>query len=151
MIHVTRKVPLPHGFLLPRIRQIAGATFQAMGKSGDASLVFTNDEEIQQLNKEYRNIDSPTDVLSFPSEEIDPQTDTWYLGDIIISVERAQSQSELAKHPCIEEMTMLIVHGCLHLSGLDHSTAEEKNLMKSHQETILKSLGITDFSWPEEN
>jgi probable rRNA maturation factor len=151
MIHVTRKEPLPQGFSLSRIRLIAGATFQAMGKTGDASLVFTNDNEIQQLNKEYRNIDSPTDVLSFPSEEIDPQTDTWYLGDIIISVERAKSQSELAKHPCIEELTMLVVHGCLHLSGLDHSTDDEKTLMKIHQEAILKSLGITNFSWPEEN
>jgi probable rRNA maturation factor len=151
MIHVTRKVPLPNGFSLSRIRQIAGVTYQEMEKTGDASLVFTNDDEIQQLNKEYRNIDTPTDVLSFPSEEIDPQTDSWYLGDIIISVERAQSQSELAKHSCIEELTMLIVHGCLHLSGLDHSTEDEKNIMKTHQEAILKSLGITDFSWPEEN
>jgi probable rRNA maturation factor len=151
MIHVTRKQPLPTGFSLSRIRQIAGETFLAMGKTGDASLVFTNDVEIQQLNKEYRNIDSPTDVLSFPSEEIDPQTDSWYLGDIIISVERAQSQSELAKHPITEELTMLIVHGCLHLSGLDHSTDDEKNLMRTHQEAILKSLSILNYSWPEEN
>jgi len=151
MIHVTRKQSLPTGFSLSRIRQIAGETFLTMGKTGDASLVFTNDVEIQQLNKEYRNIDSPTDVLSFPSEEIDPQTDSWYLGDVIISVDRAKSQSELAKHPFEEELTMLIVHGCLHLSGLDHSTDDEKNLMKSHQEAILKSLGISNYSWPEDN
>jgi probable rRNA maturation factor len=150
MIHVTRKVTLPSEVSLFRIRQIANAAFNYMGKTGDVSLVFTDDREIQQLNKEYREVDQSTDVLSFPSEEIDPQTDSWYLGDVIISVERAKSQADLANHPFHEELSMLIVHGCLHLCGLDHYSDDEKNIMKIKQETILKNLGIVNYSWPEE-
>lgn len=150
MIHITRKVKLPSELSLFRIRQIANTTFENMCKTGDASLVFTDDREVQQLNSEYRDIDQPTDVLSFPSEEIDPQTDSWYLGDVIISVERAKSQADATNHPFHEELSMLIVHGCLHLSGLDHYSDEEKNVMKNHQESILKTLGILNFSWPEE-
>jgi probable rRNA maturation factor len=150
MIYITRKVALPSELSLFRIRQIAKSAFVNTGKIGDASIVFTDDMEIHQLNKDYREIDQPTDVLSFPSEEIDPQTDSWYLGDVIISVERARSQADAASHPFHEELSMLIVHGCLHLSGLDHFTDEEKNVMKTHQETILKTLGIENYSWPEE-
>lgn len=150
MIHVTRKLPLPVELTLSRVRRIALETLIATGQTGDASLVFTDDQEIKSLNREYRDVDSPTDVLSFPSDETDPQTGSRYLGDVIISVERAQSQAKTANHPWVEELTMLIVHGCLHLSGFDHSSDDEKQVMKNHQETILKSLGVANFSWPEE-
>lgn len=150
MIHVTRKIPLPQDLPLSRIRQIALDTFAVTGLIGDASLVFTDDQEIRELNSEYRDIDAPTDVLSFPSEEIDPQTGSRYLGDVIISVERAQLQAKTANHPWVEELTMLIVHGCLHLSGFDHYVDDGRKVMKNHQEAILKSLGIVNFSWPEE-
>ncbi len=151
MIHITRKVQLPDDFSLKRIRQIAAETLKAMGKPGDASIVFTDDQEIWGLNKEYRGIDAPTDVLSFPSDEIDPETDFRYLGDVIISVEKASSQADQALHPLVDELTMLIVHGCLHLCGLDHGTPEEKCYMKEKQESILKALHIKDFTWPEDH
>jgi probable rRNA maturation factor len=150
MIHVTRKSPLPVDMPLSRIRRVSLATFGVTGKSGDASLVFTDDLEVKELNQEYRDIDAATDVLSFPSEETDPQTGNRYLGDVIISVERAKAQAEMANHPWAEELTMLIVHGCLHLSGFDHYTESEMHVMKDYQEAILKSLGIVNFSWPEE-
>ncbi len=151
MIHITRKAQLPEDFSLKKIRHIAADTFKRMGKPGDASLVFTDDMEIRGLNKEYRDIDAPTDVLSFPSDEIDPETDFRYLGDVIISVEKAAAQSELANHSLEDELTMLIVHGCLHLCGLDHGTPEEKRFMKEKQEAILKGLHIKDYTWPEEH
>lgn len=151
MIHVTRKTQLPEEFTLKKIRFIAGDVFKTMGKPGDSSLVFTNDDEIQFLNREYRGVDAPTDVLSFPSDEIDPETDFRYLGDVIISVDKASAQSELARHSLADELTMLIVHGCLHLSGLDHGTPEEKSFMKEKQESILKALQIKDYLWPEDH
>jgi probable rRNA maturation factor len=150
MIHVTRKSGLPDDMPISRIRMIASETFKSTGKTGDASLVFTDDREVRQLNKTYRDIDSPTDVLSFPSEEIDPLTGSQYLGDVIISIERALAQAEAAKHPLEEELSMLIVHGCLHLSGLDHYSDDDRKVMQNHQESILKSLGVVNFYWPEE-
>jgi probable rRNA maturation factor len=149
MIHVTRTSPLPTDLTLAAIRRIAGQTLNKMGVSGDVSLVFTENNAIQKLNREYRKIDSSTDVLSFPSDEIDPMTNSRYLGDIIISVEKAKEQSLLAGRPFLDELSMLIVHGCLHLCGLDHLSVEEKEYMKSYQESILSSLGVKNFSWPE--
>ncbi len=151
MIHVTRKAHLPEEFTLKKIRSIACVVFKEMGKPGDASIVFTDNQEIQNLNREYRNFDTPTDVLSFPSEEIDPETDFRYLGDVIISVEKAAAQSIIAGHSLEDELTMLIVHGCLHLSGLDHGNPEEKQVMKDKQERILKNFHIADYTWPEDN
>ncbi|BCY18833.1 MAG: rRNA maturation RNase YbeY [Chloroflexi bacterium] len=150
MIHVTRKVDLPEDFSLKKIRRIAGEVFKVMKISGDASIVFTDNNEIQYLNNVYREIDSSTDVLSFLSDEIDPETNYRYLGDVIISVEKAVTQSNQAHHSLEDELTMLIVHGCLHLSGLDHSNPDEKKVMKEKQETILMKLQVGDYAWPED-
>jgi probable rRNA maturation factor len=150
MIHVSRESVLPKEMTLAYIRHIAEVTFTRMGLMGDSSIVFTNNASIQNLNREYRKIDSPTDVLSFPSDEIDPMTNCRYLGDIIISTERALSQSEQAGRPFVDELAMLIVHGCLHLSGLDHSTEGEKTIMQENQEAILQTLGVKNSNWPED-
>ena len=109
-----------------------------------------DNKTIQKLNNEFRNINSPTDVLSFPTEEIDPLSGSRYLGDVIISAEQALSQSLQAGRPYVDELTMLIVHGCLHLTGLDHSSEEEKQIMKTHQERLLQNLGIENPAWPED-
>jgi probable rRNA maturation factor len=150
MIHVTREIKLPEEFNLVRIRNIAQSVFSSRDFTGDASLVFTSNHTIQKLNYEYRNINSPTDVLSFPTEEIDPLSGFRYLGDVIISTEQAHSQSLQADRLYIDELTMLIVHGCLHLTGLDHSSKEEKQIMKMHQENLLKKLGVENPAWPED-
>jgi probable rRNA maturation factor len=150
MIHVTRESTLPKEMTLSHIRHIAEVTFMRMGQTGDSSIVFTNNASIQNLNREYRKIDSPTDVLSFPSDEIDPMTNCRYLGDIIISTERAISQSEQVGRSYMDELAMLIVHGCLHLSGLDHSTEGDKTIMQKNQEAILQSLGVKNSNWPED-
>jgi probable rRNA maturation factor len=150
MIHISRKTPLPDALKLARIRLIANSVFSNRNTNGDVSIIFTDNKSIQKLNREYRMIDSVTDVLSFPSEEIDPETNNRYLGDVIISTEKALSQSLSASKPYEEELAMLIVHGCLHLTGLDHSTDKEKNIMKKFQEEILTTLGVLNSSWPEE-
>lgn len=109
----------------------------------DLTIQFTNDEEIHALNKEYLGEDSPTDVLSFPSGgEIDPETGKAYLGDIVISVPRAQLQSQESGHSLQDEMALLVTHGVLHLLGHDHAEPEEKEIMWQKQESILHSLGI---------
>jgi len=108
----------------------------------DISIVICNDEFIQNLNRDYRNVDKPTDVLSFPSEEIDPEDGTRYLGDIIISLPRATAQAIEANHPIAEELSMLAVHGVLHLLGYDHQNETEKKEMWQKQAAYLLSLGI---------
>jgi probable rRNA maturation factor len=150
MIHVNRETRLPEEFKLVQIRNIAKTVFSSRDFAGDVSLVFTSNASIQKLNNEFRNIDTPTDVLSFPTEEIDPVSGFRYLGDVIISTEQAFSQSLQAGRPYIDELTMLIVHGCLHLTGLDHSSEEEKQIMKMHQELLLQKLGVVNPAWPED-
>lgn len=113
--------------------------------SGDAELtiVLGTDELLQDLNQEYLEIDSPTDVLSFPVEFTDPDTEANYLGDIIISVPRAVSQAEAGLHPIKDELQLLVVHAVLHLMGYDHAEDDEKVSMQQMQDAILKQLGST--------
>jgi len=149
MIHIIRKVKIPGDYSLKNIRQVAELVFLTREITCDATIIFTNNPEIQTLNKKYRNIDQPTDVLSFPSEEIDPDTGNPYLGDIVISIEKALSQAQNENISILDELTMLIVHGCLHLTGLDHETVQQKEVMKSFQESILRKLDVKSFRWPE--
>ena len=87
-------------------------------------------------------VDGPTDVLSFPSDEIDPETGNRYLGDILISVQRAAAQAQIPGHPVESEVQLLIVHGVLHLMGHDHAEPEEKARMWKAQTEILTQLGL---------
>lgn len=108
----------------------------------DLSIVVCDDEFICQLNNEFRSVNRPTDVLSFPSEEIDPEDGSRYLGDIIVSLPRATAQAIEAHHPVAEELSMLVIHGVLHLLGYDHLNNSEKKAMWEKQAEILLSLGI---------
>ena len=112
------------------------------GLKADLSVVVCDDEFIHNLNLQYRNVDRPTDVLSFGSDEVDPESGIRYLGDIIISLPRASAQAAEANHPVTDEISMLAIHGVLHLSGYDHQTDEEKSLMWAKQSEYLHSLGI---------
>ena len=87
---------------------------------GDITILLTDDAQLHELNRDYLGIDRPTDVLSFPASETDPETGDRYLGDIIISVGRAQAQASAAGHPLEAEAQLLVVHGVLHLLGHDH-------------------------------
>ncbi|HIZ88758.1 MAG: rRNA maturation RNase YbeY [Mucispirillum sp.] len=101
----------------------------------EISLLLTDDETIRQLNKEYRNKDKSTDVLSFPME------DEIMLGDIAISVDTASRQAEEAEINLDRETAFLFIHGLLHLLGYDHETSQEDEAeMFALQEKILKKL-----------
>ncbi len=118
----------------------------------EISLYFTDNEEIHRLNKEYRSIDRPTDVLSFAMDEMVASDDFMLppdaeephlLGDIIISTERSDAQSEEYGHSKEREVLFLFSHGLLHLLGYDHQTPEEEAVMMGKQEAALAALGFT--------
>ena len=100
----------------------------------DLTVVIDSDEVIRKLNIQFRDIDAPTDVLSFPSGEIDPETGNVYLGDIIISYPRAVAQAAVSGHSAEDEIQLLIVHGVLHLLGYVHTDSDEKTIMWNAQE-----------------
>jgi probable rRNA maturation factor len=108
----------------------------------ELSVVIETDEKLQELNYQYRKVNAPTDVLSFPSDMIDPQTRKRYLGDVVISHKRAEAQADLGNHTIGEEIQLLVVHGILHLLGYDHIHEGEKKVMWEKKKKILKKLGL---------
>ncbi len=125
----------------------------------EVNLVLTDNEEIRRTNREFRDIDRETDVLSFPMLEYDrpgdfshaeedescfnPDTGELILGDIMISVPKLKEQAEAYGHSQLREYAFLIAHSLLHLMGYDHMEPEEAALMESRQREILEDLGIT--------
>jgi probable rRNA maturation factor len=117
---------------------------------GEVALTFVDNETIHQLNKQYRGIDRPTDVLSFSMMESgEEEPDIWLedemdtmLGDIVISVPIAIAQSKEYGHSVEREIGFLFVHGFLHLIGYDHDTEEAEKEMFSVQEVILTKAGL---------
>ena len=116
------------------------------------TVTFTNPENIQSINKEYRNIDRPTDVLSFPmfeKEELDKkiqEKDFLYqdiLGDIIISIPKVKEQAKEYGHSFERELSYMLVHGFYHLMGYDHMEEEDKRKMRAKEEKILTTLKIS--------
>ena len=120
----------------------------------EIELVLTDNAEIREINKEYREIDKATDVLSFPMIDFDngetiedgdknPETGFVSLGSIIISVERAKKQAKEYGHSLRREIAFLTAHSMLHLLGFDHvNSEEEEKIMFDKQEAILSALGI---------
>lgn len=107
----------------------------------EVSLTFTGNEEIRELNRDYRGIDSVTDVLSFPIED-EFEVGIKMLGDIVISVERAITQSEEYGHSVLRELIYLVVHSMLHLLGYDHIDEDDKKFMRDREKFIMNELGI---------
>jgi len=142
-----------------RLEHMLQLAAQAEGiTEGEVTLTFVDDAEIHQLNRDYRGIDRPTDVLSFAmQEETDEDLDILYevdseeeelpfenmLGDIIISTERAKAQSEEYGHSLERELGFLFVHGFLHLIGYDHQDEESEAVMTQKQEAVLQQEGLT--------
>jgi probable rRNA maturation factor len=129
-------------FDLSRIEEAANAALEHEAADGDLTLVFTTDEQLHHLNQEYLGVDAPTDVLSFPASETDPDTGRIYLGDILISVPRTEIQARVAGHPVADEACLLVIHGVLHLLGHDHAKPKEKAKMWKAQGEILEKLGL---------
>jgi probable rRNA maturation factor len=132
------------------VRHIARAVLEQEAQAAAANLslcvVVTDDIEIQSLNQQFRDIDAPTDVLSFGQEPtahvfVTPAKEPPYLGDVILSFPRAQEQAVEQGHSTDSEVALLIVHGILHLMGYDHVTLEERDRMWAKQDVILGTLG----------
>ena len=116
------------------------------------TIILTTPQNIRKINKEYRDIDKETDVLSFPMferDELDKKienNDFEYedvLGDIVISIEKVKEQAEEYGHSFERELSYMLVHGFYHLMGYDHIEEEDKKVMRPKEEKILKSLEIT--------
>ena len=127
-----------------RAADVVGKLYEV--ENSELSVTLTNDEKIHWLNKTYRGIDRPTDVLSFAFRESDePEIfgeTVDVLGDIIISVERAQAQAEEFGHSFLREIIFLEVHGLLHLLGYDHIEDAERAEMEAEQDFIMAELKI---------
>lgn len=148
MIHIESKYPLPKELLERAARAVLA--HQDEPQDCELSIVLTDNEQLQVLNLNYLGIDAPTDVLSFPASETDPESGARYIGDILISVPRAQSQADAAGHPLEAEVQLLVVHGALHLLGYDHDVPEEKARMWQAQAEILDTLGLGNIQIREE-
>ena len=126
----------------------------------ELNVLITDNEGIRTFNKEYRDIDKETDVLSFPNVDYEepakyskleeneadyfnPETGELLLGDIILSADRIQEQANEFGHSLLREFSFLTAHSMLHLLGYDHMVKEEADVMEAKQEEILKTLGIT--------
>lgn len=137
----------------------ASLDYEGCPYEAEVNVVLTDNEEICRVNKEFRQIDRPTDVLSFPMvdyeepgnfdfledrlEYFHPESGELLLGDIMISVERAREQAAEYGHSLEREMAFLTAHSVLHLCGYDHMEDEERLVMEEKQRQILDKLGIT--------
>lgn len=120
----------------------------------ETNILLTDDESIQSINTQFRNIDKPTDVLSFPMTDMkngellseagdyDPDEELLLLGDIVISMETAKRQAEQYGHSFERELAFLTAHGAFHLLGYDHMEKDEETVMFSKQEAVLAKLGL---------
>lgn len=113
--------------------------------NADLTLVLTSDEEIRALNRDFLGNDAPTDVLSFPASETDPETGRPYLGDVVISLQRATEQATARGHSLEAESQLLVVHGVLHLLGYDHADATDEIRMWAVQAEVLDFLGLAEI------
>lgn len=112
------------------------------------TLVITGEDHIRRLNAEFLGYDEPTDVLSFPADYVDPDTQIKYLGDVVISYPQACAQAKDGGHSLDEELQLLTVHGVLHLLGYDHAEESEKQAMWGVQSQVLNQIGSSVNSPP---
>ena len=140
---------LPEGTRL-LIRKACNATlaFEGFKDAAEVDVSIVSDDEIKEMNKNFRNIDSATDVLSFPLGEngiydINPETQAKMLGDVVISIDHAKAQAELYGHGIKREIAFLTVHSMLHLLGYDHVNGGlEQTIMREKEEAVLEALGL---------
>lgn len=144
-----KKLSLPVGTKL-LIRKACNATLKSenFNDNAEVDVTLVDDAEIRQINREHRNIDASTDVLSFPLGENgeydeNPATGALMLGDIVISLDTALRQADLYGHGIKREIAFLTVHSMLHLLGYDHVNGGlEQALMREKEESVLNDLGL---------
>lgn len=122
------------------LKETALTALKLNHRSGSICIMITDAEEIRQLNRDFRQIDRVTDVLSFPS--VTEDDDDSFLGDLAICLARAQEQADTYGHGLDRELAFLTAHGCLHLMGFDHIEPEDETVMRVHQNEIMKEMGL---------
>jgi probable rRNA maturation factor len=126
----------------PTIIAAATATLQDQNtESGNLTVVLTDEAGICEYNLRFAGLNQPTDVLSFPGGEADPETGKEYLGDVIICPPIALTGASMGRHALLDEVSLLTVHGVLHLLGFDHDEEESRERMWAIQDRILDRLG----------
>lgn len=145
---------MPNEFCTELANKVIGKCFEVENlkdKNIYVSIIFTTPKEIQKYNKEYRNINRPTDILSFPifeKEEIEeiqenPCDVQEVLGDLIVNLSQIKIQADEYGHSFERELAYMLVHGFYHLMGYDHIIASDKKIMREKEENILNILNIT--------
>lgn len=154
-----KKLELPYGEIINDI-VLAALDYEECPYEAEVSVILTDDESIQEINREQREIDAPTDVLSFPlvdyeapsdfdhveeavEDYFNPETGELMLGDIVISVDKVEEQAEKYGHSQTRELAFLVAHSMLHLCGYDHMEDGEREQMEERQRKILETRGYT--------
>ena len=151
-----REIELPYEEIIKNVVEEA-LDFEGCPFECEVNVLLTNDNEIEKMNEEFRDIGRSTDVLSFPMIEysspadfegfedeielFDPDTDELLLGDIVISMDHVYAQAEEYGHAPKRELAFLTAHSMLHLMGYDHMEDDEREVMENKQEEILKNCG----------
>lgn len=135
---------------IPELDTVLKVLYSAIEKEKLENIIFNliivDNDYIHELNRDYRNIDRETDVITFALEDDDTMVlpdDVRVLGDIYISIDKARSQAEEYGHSFLREICFLAVHGFYHLLGYDHMTPEDEKVMFGKQEEVLSAYGIT--------
>lgn len=123
--------------------RVAAAVANATGMRGAVALRICSDAEMRQLNRQFRDVDKPTDVLAFPADHARAGSDPESAGDVALSYERVVSQGQEHGHGLERELAYLVTHALLHLAGFRHDDAEEYRRMRNVEEEILASIGLT--------
>lgn len=151
--NVQQSFKLPQGFET-QLQEcvILACKWEGLKDSCEVSITIMDDESVRELNRDYRGVDAPTDVLSFSLlEEVDEEPEiileggeeTLVLGDIVISAEAVARQAEEYGHSVMRELCFLTVHGIYHLLGYDHHTPEAEQIMEAKQRKVLEELNIS--------
>ena len=152
-----KKLDLPYEKIIRDVIEEA-MDYEGCPYEAEVSVVLTDNPSIQEINRDYRQIDRPTDVLSFPmvdyerpadfcgleeqaEDYFNPETGELMLGDIIVSVDKVEEQAEKYGHSQARELAFLVAHSMLHLSGYDHMEEEERLVMERKQAEILERRG----------
>ena len=144
LVDETLETSIDAGWLEGIARRVLVA--EKVGAKSEAGLVISTGERVQQLNRDYRHLDEPTDVLAFSArDEVDspfvpPPDGVLHLGEVIISYPQAVLQAEERGHPLQKELTILVIHGLLHLLGYDHEESDEESKMQAREKELLKFI-----------
>ena len=154
-----KKLPLPYEEIIREIVE-ASLDYEECPYEAEVNVILTDNPSIQEINREHRQIDAPTDVLSFPlvdygrpadfshveeqaEDYFNPETGELMLGDIVISVDKVEEQAEKYGHSQRRELAFLVAHSMLHLCGYDHMEEEERLDMEARQRAILDTRGYS--------